>query len=117
VKKYLPSDGTGVAVGLAADFVLPGVHTINVMVCEVGESGDVESVLFETTRTCVKEAVPERGPLPRLQYSDEDSLALCGVDVPAKVDQGKMRVIVALKRTWHDAPSQVRAPCFRQYAA
>jgi hypothetical protein len=106
VRKYLPSDGTGIAVGLEVPFD-EGEHTLHVMVCEVGETGHVEAVLFETTKTCRKEAAPARGPLPRLQYSDADSLALCGVDVPATVEQGRMRVIVALKRTWHDAPTQV----------
>lgn len=107
VRKYLPSDGTGVAVGLEVDFADAGEHALHVMVGEVGESGRFESVLFETTKTCRKEAAPARGPLPRLQYSDADALALCGVDVPTTVEQGRMRVIVALKRTWHDAPTQV----------
>jgi hypothetical protein len=106
VRKYLPSDGTGVAIGLEADFEAVGEHELHVMVCAVGEAGQVGSVLFETTRRCCR-VPPVRGPLPRLQYNEEDSLVLCGVDVPELVDAGKMRVIVALKRTWHDAPNEL----------
>ena len=94
--------------GLEAPFSEPGEHELHVQVCAVGESGALKSVLFETTRICCKEEhTPARGPLPRLQHSVEDSIVLCGVDVPRQVVAGKMRVIVALKRTWHDAPTQV----------
>ena len=103
VRKYLPSDGTGVAVGLEVDFCDAGEHQLHVMVCAVGESGGLASVLFETTRVCRKEEA--RGPLPRLQHSAEDSIVLCGVDVPEAIEAGKIRVMVALKRTWHDAPT------------
>jgi len=106
VRKYLPSDGTPVAVGLEADFKDVGEHELHVMVCAVGEAGDIGPVLFETTRRCHREP-PSRGPLPRLQYNEQDSLVLCGVDVPQAVEAGKMRVIVALKRTWHDAPKHL----------
>ena len=107
MRKYLPSDGTGVAVGLEADLTEAGSHELHVMVCSIDESDNIEGVLFETTRLCHKEVLSARGPLPRLEHSEVDSLVLCGVDVPATVEVGRMRVIVAVKRTWHDAPTQV----------
>jgi hypothetical protein len=98
-----------VPVGLAVPFLDDGEHQLTVQVCAVCQDEGAEglTVLFETTRLCRKEAAVARGPLPRLQHNETDALVLCGVDVPAKVEIGKMRVIVALKRTWHDAPSQL----------
>jgi hypothetical protein len=104
VRKYLPSDGTGVAVGLEAPLSEAGKHDLHVMVFAVGESGELEDVLFETSRVVTKTEAA-RGPLPRLQHSEEDSLVLCGVDVPTTVEVGRLRAIVALKRIWHDAPT------------
>ena len=108
VRKYLPSDGTPVAVGLEAPLSEAGEHELHVMVVAVGESGELEDVLFETTQAfALAGAAPPRGPMPRLQQSEEDSLVLCGVDVPATVEAGRLRAIVALKRTWHDAPTKL----------
>lgn len=107
MRKLLPADGTGIAVGLEVEFLGAGEHSLHVMVCAVAESGELSSVLFETTRVCRKEEAPARGALPRLQHSAEDSLVLCGVDVPETVMAGKVRVVVALKRCWHDAPKHL----------
>ena len=104
VRKYLPSDGTGVAVGLEAPLREAGRHDLHIMVCAVGESGELEDVLFETSRVVTKTEAA-RSPLPRLQHSEEDSLVLCGVDIPTTVEVGRLRAIVALKRIWHDAPT------------
>ena len=43
--------------------------------------------------------------LPRLMQND--ALVLCGIDIPDKVDNGTLRVIVALKRVWYDAPTDI----------
>jgi hypothetical protein len=43
--------------------------------------------------------------LPRLMQ--KDALVLCGIDIPEKVNNGTLRVIVALKRVWYDAPKDI----------
>lgn len=43
--------------------------------------------------------------LPRLMQND--ALVLCGVDIPEHINDGRLRVIVALKRVWFDAPKDI----------
>ena len=43
--------------------------------------------------------------LPRLMQ--KDALVLCGIDIPEKINNGTLRVIVALKRVWYDAPKDI----------
>jgi hypothetical protein len=43
--------------------------------------------------------------LPRLMQND--ALVLCGVDIPENINDGRLRVIVALKRVWYDAPKDL----------
>ena len=43
--------------------------------------------------------------LPRLMQNE--ALVLCGVDIPEKINDGRLRVIVALKRVWYDAPKDI----------
>jgi hypothetical protein len=43
--------------------------------------------------------------LPRLMQNE--AVVLCGIDIPEVISDGKLRVIVALKRVWHDAPRDI----------
>mmetsp|Transcript_24121 Transcript_24121/g.78494 ORF Transcript_24121/g.78494 Transcript_24121/m.78494 type:complete len:570 (+) Transcript_24121:2239-3948(+) len=104
VRKTVLPDGSSFTVGLEVPIPEPGEHTLNVSVCPVEEDGSVGLPFFEPQDvTCTVEA--PRLPLPRLQQ--KDALVLCGVDIPKEVSDGKLRVIVALKRVWNDAPREI----------
>ena len=84
-----------------------GQHELEVSICAADAQGDICEALFqaEKTVTCRPRAAAPAASLPRL--AQKNSLVLCGVDVPAEVSDGVMHVFVALKRVWHDAPSEV----------
>eukprot|EP00960_Hanusia_phi_P057935 763720-Hanusia_phi.AAC.6 len=104
VRKTVLPDGADFTVGLEVPMPEPGEHALNVSVCPVEDDGSIGAPFFEPKDvTCAVEA--PRLPLPRLQQ--KDALVLCGVDIPKEVSDGKLRVIVALKRVWSDAPKDV----------
>lgn len=84
-----------------------GVHSLEVSICAADVHGNICEALFQAEKcvTLRPRAAPPAKSLPRL--AQKDSLVLCGVDVPTEVSDGTMRVFVALKRVWHDAPREV----------
>ena len=91
-----------------------GVHSIQVTVCSADEDGEMLPLFVCEPRQChvqLPSSMCEQSTssvssgMPRLMQ--KDSLVLCGVDIPSQAQAGKLRIMVALKRIWHDAPKEV----------
>jgi hypothetical protein len=107
VKKLVHEHDTD-TIGMEVPLGEAGDHWLQFSVAECTEDGLVE--IFHIPARQVKVTNP---PMPRL--AEVGAVVLCGVDVQggrwphlrtSKVQNGTMRVIMALARTWDDAPEQ-----------
>jgi len=105
VKKVVHEFDTD-TIGMEVPLGEAGDHWLQFSVAECTEDGLVE--IFHIPARHVKVTNP---PMPRL--AEQEAVVLCGVDVQggrwphlatSKVRNGTMRVIMALARTWDDAP-------------
>jgi len=108
----LLTSGEDMPIGIEVP-VEEGAHTLQAFICAATQS-EVGQVLFECCPKALTCTAPPPSPatdstgcgLPRIMQSR--SVVLCGIDVPSSVELGKrMRVMVALKRIWEDAPSHL----------
>jgi hypothetical protein len=105
-----------VVIGMELPMADEGLHSIQVFVFAADEDGISQPLFVCEPQDCLVgrpdgtskqyESAPNEQifGLPRLQQ--KDSLVLCGVDVPSQAE-GNLRIMVALKRIWHDAPREV----------
>ena len=96
--------GKEMSVGIEVP-VEEGEHFIQVILRAANHMGEFLDDLFEFEPRILRvSAAPQAPGLPRLMQAE--SVVLCGVDIPEHVEAGdRMRIMVALKRVWHDAPS------------
>ena len=94
-------------IGIEVPMGEAGEHWVEFSVAECTDEGNVEIFFIPARRVLVTNP-----PAPRIQHSD--AVVLCGVDIcgarwpdlrAQPVVDGTGRVIVAVTRTWHDAPT------------